>query len=127
MQHQEAKRVIAYGFVKDNYEYSTSYGYHAHFRKVDWHEGEVTHKVGIGTLRKNGREVREYLKEIYGLNFADFTEDIVEDINKIESDETIFETQKKQLIDARRGHGKFRQNVSKLEKGGCRITGVTDM
>lgn len=37
----------------------------------------------------------------------------------------ITETQKEQLIKARRGQGLFRQNVEKIEKK-CRVTGVTD-
>jgi hypothetical protein len=35
------------------------------------------------------------------------------------------ETQKQQLINARRGQGKFRSNLSQMEKG-CRVTGVKD-
>lgn len=40
-------------------------------------------------------------------------------------DDKIPETEKKALITARIGQGKFRQNVEAIEEG-CRITGVTD-
>jgi hypothetical protein len=36
-------------------------------------------------------------------------------------------TQRKQLIDARRGQGRFRRATALVEKLGCRITGVTDL
>ena len=42
---------------------------------------------------------------------------------EVEADETIGDTQKTQIVLARRGQGIFKENVRKLEKR-CRITGV---
>jgi len=43
----------------------------------------------------------------------------------IRNDTTIDSTEKRELALARRGQGKFRQNLEQIE-GGCRLTGVCD-
>ena len=50
-------------------------------------------------------------------------EDIVQ--HEIEDDQTLTTTEKQQLVTARRGQGKYRQNLEKIETH-CRITGTTD-
>ena len=45
--------------------------------------------------------------------------------HKIEEDPNLTSTQKQQLVNARRGQGKYRQNLEQIESG-CRITGTTD-
>jgi len=44
---------------------------------------------------------------------------------KIKQDTTIDETTKKQLVDSRRGQGKYRRNLALFEKN-CRVTGIND-
>lgn len=50
---------------------------------------------------------------------------VLEDIQRIESDASVPETQRLQLAKARIGQGFFRKQVILLN-GGCRVTGVTD-
>ncbi len=45
--------------------------------------------------------------------------------NDIEQDTSIDQTTKKQLVDSRRGQGKYRRNLSLFENS-CRVTGITD-
>jgi hypothetical protein len=44
----------------------------------------------------------------------------------IQTDPSLLETAKKSLVDARRGQGKFRRDVAKLEPK-CRVSGVTNL
>jgi putative restriction endonuclease len=45
--------------------------------------------------------------------------------NEIEQDTSIDQTTKKQLVDSRRGQGKYRRNLALFEKN-CRVTGIDD-
>lgn len=57
---------------------------------------------------------------------AELREDLEGDGEEMETHSTsIAETEKKQLINARKGQGKYRRNVEAVERG-CRLTGVTD-
>jgi hypothetical protein len=46
--------------------------------------------------------------------------------NQVESDTAISPTDREAIIRARRGQGIFKQRVMEIERGGCRITGVTN-
>lgn len=54
---------------------------------------------------------------------SEIIDDAIE--NQIERNLTLDETMKRSLISARRGQGKFRSNLERIEKG-CRLTGVTN-
>ena len=51
---------------------------------------------------------------------------LLEDIQHVESDQTILETQRIQLAKARVGQGLFRTRVVLIGDGVCRVTGVSD-
>lgn len=51
--------------------------------------------------------------------------DVLEDIHRVEADESLTVTQRLQLAKARVGQGLFRKRVIVLD-GACRVTGVTD-
>lgn len=46
-------------------------------------------------------------------------------VNKIEGDASLSETEKLQIIKARKGQGKFKENLKNVETG-CRFTGIKD-
>jgi hypothetical protein len=52
--------------------------------------------------------------------------DVLEDIHRVEADDSLTATQRVQLAKARVGQGLFRKRVIVLD-GVCRVTGVTDM
>jgi len=57
---------------------------------------------------------------------AKLREDLEGDGEEMDTRSTsIAETEKKQLINARKGQGKYRRNVEAVERG-CRLTGVAD-
>ncbi|PTP78645.1 HNH endonuclease [Vibrio splendidus] len=62
-------------------------------------------------------------------DYLGFDEDIEGQENRIAeqlgSENTISETEKEQLVKARRGQGKFRQNLELIESS-CRVTGLSD-
>jgi hypothetical protein len=121
-----AKKVIAYGYVQSGYFYNEKSDYHTHFRKVEWHPTEVICNIGRGTLRRTGKPL-EYLKEVYGLDDFLSSNQETKDIINIENDKTISETERKILVAARLGQGRFKKDVCNIENGCCRVTGVDDI
>jgi hypothetical protein len=49
--------------------------------------------------------------------------DVITDVAQIEKDGSMDTTTKKSLIDARRGHGRFRQNLMRIWNKSCAVTG----
>src|SRR5690606_29646339 len=82
----------------------------------------------FGILGKEASDVRDVASQLQGLDpFAEDpdTEEWERRIeSKISHDPHVGETEKRALILARRGQGKFRQNVRQVEKA-CRITKVS--
>lgn len=78
-------------------------------------------------------ELAEVLFELSNTDIEQYTGTSVDDawqeedlITKaIEQDTSIDQTTKKQLVDSRRGQGKYRRNLALFEKK-CRVTGITD-
>lgn len=52
--------------------------------------------------------------------------EILDDINRVQSDTSITETQRLQLAKARVGQGLFRKHLILFDEGACRVTGVDD-
>lgn len=61
----------------------------------------------------------------YSLQEAEPGAEVLEDLHRIESDQTVPETQRIQLAKARVGQGLFRKRVILLDQA-CRVTGVSD-
>jgi len=75
----------------------------------------------------------ELAEVLFKLSNADIGQYVVDNlwqeeelaIQEIEQDTSIDQATKKQLVDSRRGQGKYRRNLALFEKK-CRVTGITD-
>lgn len=76
----------------------------------------------LNTLKRFCRFYNEY-----GSSIPEYEFEREERVQKgIEGDDTLSDTEKKTLIKARRGQGKFRENVLSIEKT-CRLTDISDV
>jgi putative restriction endonuclease len=75
-------------------------------------------------LNASGTTLQEFQDEMPPPSFDSVEEELSDEVDAmINHDKNLSDTQKKDLVQARRGQGVFRRNVSKIEKG-CRITGI---
>ncbi len=125
-------KLLSHGIVKSDYYFTEKRKEHRHVHDVEWYEiasedgVDLGYELGRFTFSKTGKHL-EALKELCNLDDSTSSERKVKDIVKIESDKKISETEKERLIATRLGQGKFKQDVRKIEKGGCRVTGVDDI
>ncbi len=78
-------------------------------------------------------ELAEVLFELSNTSIDQYVGSVIDDAwqeeeriaQTIEQDTSIDQTTKKQLVDSRRGQGKYRRNLALFEKQ-CRVTGITD-
>lgn len=121
------------GWNKNNYTHSIK-----HIRKILDEEYKLF-IFKVETKYKDGKtlplwfdrtlEERKLIVEGEGvyraipINYDSIDDDIEE---RIRNSPELTETEKKQLVKARRGQGRFRQAVAKIEPR-CRVTGIADM
>jgi len=81
-------------------------------------------RVLLNEIGKVGREIADVARNVGGdENSVSAIDNAVE--NGIRNNTEIDETEKQAVISARRGQGRFRQNLETIEQK-CRVTGVTD-
>jgi putative restriction endonuclease len=78
-------------------------------------------------------ELAEVLFNLSNVDIEQYVGSVIDDAwqeeelitREIEQDTSINQTTKKQLVDSRRGQGKYRRNLALFERQ-CRVTGITD-